>query len=47
MLATFANCWNLRGIEKLTGLRRPLTTSDAGKGGSKENGDALEDHDRE
>ena len=34
------------GTDKLTGLRRPLTISDAGKADSKEDGDALEDHDR-
>jgi hypothetical protein len=34
------------GTVKLTGLRRPLTISDAGKAVSKEDGDALEDHDR-
>ena len=36
----------LQGTDKLTGFLRPLTISDAGKTNSKENGDALEDHDR-
>jgi hypothetical protein len=34
------------GTDKLTGLLQPLTISDAGKANSKEDGDALEDHDR-
>ena len=32
--------------DKLTGLRRPLTISDAGKADLKEDGDTLEDHER-
>ena len=34
------------GTDKLIGLLRALTISDAGKADSKEDGDALEDHDR-
>jgi hypothetical protein len=34
-----------KGTDKLTGLRRTLTIADAGNADSKENGDAVEDHD--
>jgi hypothetical protein len=33
------------GTDKLTGFERTLTIADAGNAASKENGDALEDHD--
>ena len=34
-----------KGTDKLTGFERTLTIADAGNAASKENGDALEDHD--